>query len=108
VGVGVASGSAFVGSLPSLEGRLGCAVGNTTILASRLQTLCREVGAAVVADERTFLAARAGDDEFVRLADTPIRGRARSETVYALPRAPRSAAAPDRRGAPLGMAEATS
>jgi class 3 adenylate cyclase len=109
VGVGVASGTAFVGSLPCLDKPLDCAVGNTTILASRLQALCREVGAAVVADERTFLAAggsadertllAAGGsaDEFVRLVDTPIRGRVRSETVYALPRAPRIAPARVRR-----------
>lgn len=85
VGLGIATGPAFVGCLPSADHLIWSVVGNTPILASRLQGLCRELGASLVIDEPTARAA-ALDGDFVRHRDVPIRGRARRETLYALPR----------------------
>jgi class 3 adenylate cyclase len=53
VGVGIATGSAYVGTLPSVDRLIWCAVGNTTILASRLQGLSRDLGASLVIDSAT-------------------------------------------------------
>jgi class 3 adenylate cyclase len=61
-------------------------IGNTTNLAARLQSLTRELEAAVAIDDTTFR--RAGRETcaaFVRHADLAIRGRAEPETVHALP-----------------------
>ena len=53
---------------------------------ARLQSLTRELAAAVAIDDTTFR--RAGRETcaaFVRHADLAIRGRAQPATVYALP-----------------------
>jgi adenylate cyclase len=86
VGLGIATGPAFVGCLPSADRLIWSVVGNAPILASRLQGLCRDLSASLVVDERTARAAGLGD-EFVRYEGVPIRGRARRETLYALRRA---------------------
>ena len=53
VGVGVATGEAFVGSIRSTDRLIWSAVGSTTNLASRLQSLTRELGASIAIDETT-------------------------------------------------------
>jgi adenylate cyclase len=84
VGVGVATGPAWVGSVGSADRLLWTALGNTTNLASRLQALTRELGAAVVIDEPTWRAVGDAGVPFQRHLDIAIRGRKRPETVYAL------------------------
>lgn len=86
VNMGVATGTAFVGCLPTIDRLIWSVVGNTTILASRLQHLCGALSASLVVDERTARAAGLGDG-FVRHEGVTIRGRAHRETLYALPRA---------------------
>ena len=85
VGVGVATGSAFVGNVRAVERSSWTAIGNTDNLAARLQALTREMAAAMVIDETTW--SRAGEmvGAFVRHPDVAIRGRAQPETVYVLP-----------------------
>jgi len=61
-------------------------IGDTVNLFARLQSMTRELDAAVAIDDTTYR--RAGREicaAFVRHADLAIRGRAQPETVHALP-----------------------
>ncbi len=89
VGVGVATGSAFVGSIRAADRFIWTAVGSTTNLASRLQSLTRELGAAIAIDAPTREAAGYVCGDFVRHADLAIRGRTGRFDVFALPLAQR-------------------
>jgi class 3 adenylate cyclase len=59
-------------------------IGDTVNLAARLQSLTRDLGAAVAIDDSTFRCATGACAGFERHADLPIRGRLRSATVHAL------------------------
>lgn len=87
VGVGIASGLAFVGNIRTSDRFVYTAVGDVVNLASRIQGLTRELHAAVAIDARTH--GRAGDTaaRFRRHARVPIRGRVEPVDVYALPAA---------------------
>jgi len=85
VGVGVATGLAFVGSIRSSDRMIWSAVGNTTNLASRLQSLTRELDASIAVDATTRDRANYLCNDFVRHADTAIRGRSERLDVWALP-----------------------
>ncbi len=84
VGVGVATGPAFVGNIEAADRTIWSAVGSTTNFAARLQTLTRDLDAAVLIDATTF--GRAGDATlgFEERPNVAIRGRAASETVFSL------------------------
>jgi adenylate cyclase len=86
VGVGIGTGPAFVGNIQSSDRVIWTVIGDTVNLAARLQSMTRELDAAVAIDDTTFR--RAGRETcaaFVRHADLAIRGRAKPETVHALP-----------------------
>ena len=85
VGVGIATGIAFVGNIEAADRTIWSAIGSTTNLAARLQTMTRERGAGVLIDATTHDRAGADAADFVRHADVVIRGRERSETLYGLP-----------------------
>jgi adenylate cyclase len=85
VGVGVATGDAFVGSIRSTDRLIWSAVGSTTNLASRLQSLTRELSASIAIDETTRTRAGYVCADFVRHADVAIRGRTGRFEVFALP-----------------------
>jgi class 3 adenylate cyclase len=85
VGVGVATGSAFVGSIRASDRFIWTAVGSTTNLASRLQSMTRELDAAIAIDETTRERAGYLCSDFVRHADLAIRGRTGRFDVFALP-----------------------
>jgi class 3 adenylate cyclase len=85
VGVGIATGEAFVGSVRSADRLIWTAIGNTTNLAARLQTLTRDLDAAIVIDAQTRDAAREVAPDFVAHPETRIRGRREPLLVYALP-----------------------
>jgi class 3 adenylate cyclase len=85
VGVGIATGKAFVGTIQSVDRLIWTAIGNTPNLGARLQSLSRELNAAIVIDAATWMAAGALAADFERHAHTPIRGRRQTEDVYALP-----------------------
>jgi class 3 adenylate cyclase len=87
VGVGVATGPAYVGSIQAVDRAIWSALGNTTNLAARLQALTREHGASIALDEATWRAAEAEAQGFVSLGIVPIRGR-RPIEVFALPLSP--------------------
>ncbi len=61
------------------------AIGNTTNLAARLQSLTRDLDAAVVIDRVTWERARAASADFEKRPDVPIRGRRETQDVYVLP-----------------------
>jgi adenylate cyclase len=83
--VGIATGCASVNNVHA-AGRLHwTALGNTTNLASRLQALTRDLGAAMIIDEATWQ--RAGDQaqSFSRHGAVHIRGLQRTEILYVMP-----------------------
>jgi len=85
VGVGVATGMAFVGSIRSTDRLIWSAVGSTTNLAARLQGMTRELDASVALDEPTRERAGYVCADFVRHEDVAIRGRTGRIDVFALP-----------------------
>jgi adenylate cyclase len=85
VGVGVATGQACVGNIRAVDRLIWSAIGNTTNLAARLQSLTRELQAAMVVDTDTR--ERAGDacGDFERRPDVAIRGSRQRRDLFALP-----------------------
>lgn len=88
VGVGVASGPAFVGSVRAIDRNIWSALGNTTNLAARLEKLTRELDAAVAVDAATWLAAGPHGEDFRPCPGQRIRGRSEPVDVYVLPLRP--------------------
>ena len=84
-GVGIATGQAFVGNIQAVDRMIWTALGNTTNLASRLQQLTRDLGAAIVIDRRTFERAGDGAIVFLPYVARPIRGRNEREDLFLLP-----------------------
>jgi class 3 adenylate cyclase len=84
IGVGIATGKAFVGDVHIGSHVIWTALGDTANLAARLETMTKEVEATIVIDERTFRGA--GDEAagFESLGRVEIRGRAQPEPLYAL------------------------
>jgi adenylate cyclase len=85
VGVGVATGPAFVGNIQAVDRMIWSAIGNTTNLAARLEGLTRTLDAAVVIDEATWSRAGAVGQAFESRPGTPIRGRSQFLDLYILP-----------------------
>jgi class 3 adenylate cyclase len=84
VGVGVATGPAFVGNIEAVDRVIWSALGSTTNLAARLQTLTRDYGASVIIDDLTHERCGASLDGFTRHGDVTLRGRRGVSTVYVL------------------------
>jgi class 3 adenylate cyclase len=85
VGVGVASGPAFVGNIRAADRMIWSAIGDTTNLAARLQAWTRESDAAIAIDAATREAAGYVCADFVRHPQVRIRGRSEPCDVFALP-----------------------
>jgi len=83
VGVGVASGPAFVGDIRSADRLIWSVIGNTTNLAARLQGFTREIEAAIALDSETWRRSDGVASDFVLHSDVAIRGR-EPQDVYAL------------------------
>jgi adenylate cyclase len=88
VGVGVATGPAFVGCIRSTDRLIWSAVGSTTNLAARLQALTRELDAGIALDATTRERAGYVCADFVRHENVAIRGRSERIDVFALPLRP--------------------
>jgi class 3 adenylate cyclase len=91
VGVGIATGRAFVGRIRAADRCVWAAVGTTTNLASRLQALSRDFEASIVIDDATRAAA-GFDPGLVSLPGVRIRGLRDPVDVHVLPRERRSEA----------------
>ncbi|MEE8476145.1 MAG: adenylate/guanylate cyclase domain-containing protein [Myxococcota bacterium] len=85
VGVGIATGEAFVGNIRAVDRMIWSVIGNTTNLAARLQSLTRELDAALVIDRATWERAQPTAAGFEKRPDQPIRGRRETQDVYVLP-----------------------
>ncbi len=85
VGVGIATGEAFVGNIQAVDRMIWSAIGNTTNLAAQLQSLTRVLDAALVIDAVTWERAQPTAADFEKRPDVPIRGRRETVDVYALP-----------------------
>jgi adenylate cyclase len=85
VGVGIATGQAYVGNIQAVDRFIWSAIGNTTNLAARLQALTRDIGAAIAVDAATFAAAQTECAGFIAHPATSIRGRDEPIDVHALP-----------------------
>jgi len=84
VGVGVASGRAFVGSVRAIDRNIWSALGNTTNLAARLEKLTRDLDVQVAVDAATWSASGPFGDGFEARPGQRIRGRADPVDVYVL------------------------
>ncbi len=84
VGVGIATGPAFVGNIEAVDRMIWSAIGSTTNLAARLQAHTRVVGASMVIDEPSWTRAAAARDGFHALGAVSLRGRASADALYAL------------------------
>jgi class 3 adenylate cyclase len=94
VGVGIATGPAFVGSLRAADRFIWTALGATTNLAARLQALTRELDASLVVDAATWGALGTWGADFELHPAVSLRGLRHSEDVYALAGAHPDAARP--------------
>jgi len=87
VGVGIATGPAFVGDIQAVDRRIWSVIGNTSNLAARLQALSRDLDASVVIDAATHERAGAAlVGAFRAWPATEVRGRSEPLDVFALPR----------------------
>ncbi len=85
VGVGIATGEAFVGNIQAVDRLIWSAIGNTTNLAARLQSLTRDLDAVLVIDRATWERAQPAAAGFEKRPDVPIRGRRETQDLYVLP-----------------------
>jgi class 3 adenylate cyclase len=85
VGVGVATGPAFVGSIHSTDRLIWSAIGSTVNLAARLQTMTRDLNASIALDETTRERAGYVCGEFACHEGLAVRGRTGRFDVFALP-----------------------
>lgn len=88
VGVGVATGDAYVGEIHAADRTFWSAVGSTTNLAARLQHLTRELACALAIDSRTCQKAGELAAGLTRHSGVAIRGLRSREDVYILPLGP--------------------
>jgi class 3 adenylate cyclase len=84
VGIGIATGPAYVGSIQSVDRAIWSAIGSTTNLAARLEQLTRELHAAIAVDRATHAAAGEAVKDFEALASVRIRGREQPEDIFVL------------------------
>jgi class 3 adenylate cyclase len=84
VGIGVATGEAYVGTIHAVDRDLWSAIGNTTNLAARLQSLTRDLDAWIALDDVTWR--RAGDPcrHFTHHPQLPLRGLRTPHDVHTL------------------------
>ena len=82
VGVGIATGPAFVGNIETVDRSVWAAIGVTTNMAGRLQELTRSLEVSIAIDEPTWKEAGASVRGFERHPAIRIRGRAEPHDVW--------------------------
>jgi class 3 adenylate cyclase len=86
VGVGVATGPAYVGPLKTVDREIWVALGNTSNLSARLEGATRDLDVAVVIDAPTHAAAQAAEqtstEGFVARASLRLKGRSTPVDVF--------------------------
>jgi class 3 adenylate cyclase len=84
VGIGIATGEVMLGTIRSVDRLIWSAVGETTNLAARLQTLTRDLSTSIIIDATTRERAGHWASGFALCKDTPIRGLSETHDLYAL------------------------
>lgn len=82
VGVGIATGSAYVGPLKTADRAIWVALGNTTNLAARLEGTTRDLDVSVVIDVPTHRAAGTAGRDFVSHPALRVKGRSAPIDVF--------------------------
>jgi len=85
VGVGIATGDAFVGNIQAADRMIWSAIGDSVNLAARLEALTRELDAAIVIDDNTWREAKERAHRFQKREGVRIRGRSDALTIHHLP-----------------------
>lgn len=85
VGIGIATGVAYVGDIQAVDRRIWSVVGCTTNLAARLQALTRDLHASIAIDPVTRERAGAACVAFRLHEGQHIRGRTEPIDLWALP-----------------------
>lgn len=93
VGVGIATGESYVGSIRAVDRLIWSALGNTTNLAARLQDLTRTYDADIAIEGNTRAAAMDATADFDPRPAQSVRGRSERIDIYTLPRSARPAEA---------------
>jgi class 3 adenylate cyclase len=86
VGVGIATGPAYVGNLQSIDRKIWGVIGNTTNLASRLEGLTRTLDASIAIDAPTRARAGSSAADFEEHAGVRVKGRDEALSVFAIRR----------------------
>jgi class 3 adenylate cyclase len=84
LGIGIATGPAFLGSLRAVDRHVWGVLGDTTNLAARLQALAGELGAMLVVDAATHRAAGRAAEALAPRPGVSIRGRRGRTDVFVL------------------------
>jgi class 3 adenylate cyclase len=84
LGVGVATGPAYVGTVQSIDRKIWCVIGNTTNLAARLQAMTKDLGVSILIDDATRRAAGPAAEGF-SARDVRVRGRAERVRAHLAP-----------------------
>jgi adenylate cyclase len=82
VGIGVATGSSYVGNVRAVDRSIWVALGNTTNLAARLERMTRDLGVAVVVDVETHKGAGELSSDFMLRPAQRVRGRSELVDVF--------------------------
>ncbi len=82
VGLGIATGSAYVGPLATADRSIWVALGNTTNLAARLEAATRTLDVALVTDDATHRAAGHEADHFEAHPALRVKGRSAPIDVW--------------------------
>ncbi len=86
IGIGIATGVAFVGGIRAANRTFWSAVGSTTNRAARLQELSRELESTLVIDTHTRTGAGEAAADLECRRHVAIRGQSRPQDLYVLPR----------------------
>ncbi|MFM1850788.1 MAG: hypothetical protein RIS54_472 [Verrucomicrobiota bacterium] len=84
LGVGLARGPLVVGKIGSLERMQHTVIGGTVNLASRLEGLSKDLGAAVILEHHVWSELNPNlQAEFSDRGEQPVRGRSETARLYA-------------------------
>lgn len=83
-GVGIATGTAFVGNIPMVDRKIWNVLGNTPNLAARLEGLTRNFDALMVVDPTTYERAGSVAADFEREVGVRVKGREDDLDVWVL------------------------